>query len=116
MRIGTLQPGTRMETQTISTVNTKSHDLLAISLLWIALLVLIRPWGNFPANDDWSYALAVRNLVTGHRWRLTDFTGVPLATQVVWGTLFSAPFGYSLMALRLSTLVLAWLAILGVYE
>ena len=54
-------------------------------------------------------------MVTRHTWHLTDFTGMPLATQIVWGSIFCLPFGFSHMALRVSGLVAAWIAMAGVY-
>ncbi len=41
---------------------------------------------------------------------------MPLATQVLWGWLFSQPMGFSFTTLRVSTLVLAWAATLGSYS
>src|SRR5438094_4026406 len=96
-------------------LSTDRRALLGVTLVWAALLLIIRPWGNVPSNDDWSWTLAVDAVVNRHRWQLTDFTGMPLATQIVWASLFCLPLGYSLMALRLSTLVLAWFAVAGVF-
>jgi hypothetical protein len=90
------------------------RDLLIITLVWAGAVLIVRPWGNFPINDDWSWALAVDALVTHHTWHLTDFTGMPLATQTVWGALFCLPFGFSFPALRLSGLVAAWVTLAGV--
>ena len=89
--------------------------VLIVTLVWMAAIVAAAPLGDFPINDDWSWALAVKALVVDHTWRLTDFTGMPLATQIVWGALFSLPAGFSFVALRVSTLVLAWAGIVGVY-
>jgi hypothetical protein len=68
--------------------------------------------GNFPLNDDWSYGQAVQNLVSSHQYRLTNWTSMPLLTQVLWGTLFSLPAGFSFTALRFSTLFLSLTALL----
>ena len=40
---------------------------------------------------------------------------MPLATQIVWGSIFCLPFGFSQVALRVSGLVAAWIALVGVY-
>ena len=89
---------------------------IAISIFWITATLLVGPSGDFPLGDDWSYAMAVRTLLDEHRWQLTDFTSMPLGPQVIWGALFCLPGGFSFGALRLSTLVAAWLGTLGTYS
>jgi hypothetical protein len=92
-----------------------ARALAAITVVWIAASAAVHPAGNFPINDDWSYARAVATLVGGHVWRLTDFTSMPLATQIVWGAMFCLPRGFSFEALRASTLMLGWLGGIGMY-
>jgi hypothetical protein len=84
-----------------------------LALLFAALLALTNPTGSFPLNDDWSYGKAVKNLVEKGEYRLTNWTSMPLLTQVLWGALFSLPAGFSFTSLRLSTLVLSFLALLS---
>jgi dolichyl-phosphate-mannose-protein mannosyltransferase len=95
---------------------TDALALLAITIVWAAAIVAVFPRGDFPINDDWSYGRAVQALVDGGVWRLTDFTSMPLATQLVWGALFCLPRGFSFEALRASTLVLGWLGGVGLYR
>jgi hypothetical protein len=90
-------------------------DMLVITLLWCVSILLISPLGNFPLNDDWSYGLAVKNLVEQGDFRPTGWTSMPLITQVLWGSLFCIPGGFSFSALRLATLSLSLLGILGLY-
>jgi dolichyl-phosphate-mannose--protein O-mannosyl transferase len=63
-------------------------------------------------NDDWSYGQAVRNLIQSHEYQLTNWTSMPLLTQVLWGALFSLPAGFSFTALRFSTLFLSLAALM----
>ncbi len=84
-----------------------ARPVLILVFAFLAALVLTNPLGNFPLNDDWSYGQAVQNLVRNHEYRLTNWTSMPLLTQVLWGALFSLPAGFSFTALRLSTLVLS---------
>ena len=84
-----------------------ARPALILVFAFLAVLVLTNPLGNFPLNDDWSYGQAVQNLVQNHEYRLTNWTSMPLLTQVLWGALFSLPAGFSFTALRLSTLVLS---------
>ena len=87
-------------------------SVLILVLLFLVVLVLTNPLGNFPLNDDWSYGQAVQNLVSNHQYRLTSWTSMPLLTQVLWGALFSLPAGFSFTALRFSTLFLSLAALL----
>jgi len=86
---------------------------ILLALLFVALLALANPTGNFPLNDDWSYGKAVKNLVEKGEYRMTNWTSMPLLTQVLWGALFSLPAGFSFTSLRLSTLALSFLALLA---
>lgn len=87
-------------------------SVLVLVVLFLAVLAVTNPTGNFPLNDDWSYGQAVQNLVRNHDYRLSNWTSMPLLTQVLWGALFSLPAGFSFTALRLSTLLLSLAALL----
>lgn len=90
-------------------------DLVAIGSLWVVSLIIVNPSGAFPLNDDWSYALTVKHLLESGSFRPTGFTSMPLIANVLWGSLFCLPAGFSFNALRLSTLTLSILGILGTY-
>lgn len=93
-------------------------DLSAVLLLiavWILAVLAVDPIGNFPLNDDWAYASAVRALVQQGEIRLSGWTATNLIAQLLWGALFCLPFGFSFTALRVSTLVLAVLGVLATY-
>jgi hypothetical protein len=79
------------------------------------MVAVAGPIGEFPLNDDWSYSRAVHTLITHGRFELSDFTAMPLLTQMAWGALFCLPFGFSFTALRLSTVVLGLAGIIGTY-
>src|SRR5580765_6956960 len=69
-RLGTMNPPVPLQaTHTSAFRNPKSDlvDFLSIGLVWIAMIVLANPMGDFPLNDDWVYALAVKSVLeTGH--------------------------------------------------
>jgi hypothetical protein len=90
-------------------------DILLIALLWCGSLVIVDPIGNFPLNDDWSFGLAVRNLIREGDFRPLGWTSPSLITNVLWGSLFCIPGGFSFNALRLSTLTLSLVGTLGTY-
>jgi len=89
---------------------------VVLTTAWVLAIALVNPAGDFPINDDWSYAETVQRLVEHGEWRLNAWTSMPLATQVVWGWLFSQPAGFSFTALRLSSLCLGWWATQGAYS
>lgn len=93
-------------------------NLLVISIIivcWIALLLISDVRGNFPLNDDWSYAQSTKVFVESGRIELTGWTSMPLITQTLWGSLFCSFLGFSFEALRLSTIVLSIIGIIFCY-
>jgi hypothetical protein len=89
--------------------------MLIIAALWCLSLLIVNPFGNFPLNDDWSFGLAVKHLLEKGEFRPLGWTSIPLLTNVLWGSLFCLPAGFSFTALRLSTLTLSLLGLLGCY-
>lgn len=89
--------------------------LAALGALVVLLDVLIRPAGEFPLNDDWSYARCVQSGVERWTFQFTGWTSVPLIAQALWGALFCLPFGFSFAALRLSTAVAGLLGTGGMF-
>lgn len=73
--------------------------------IWIVCVAAVDPFGNFPLNDDWSYAIAVQRLLETGQFHPTDWTSTTLLTHVLWGALFSLPFGVSFVTLRFATIV-----------
>jgi Dolichyl-phosphate-mannose-protein mannosyltransferase len=88
----------------------------AIFLLVYSLAaILIHPFANLPFHDDWTYAWSVEHFLNTGELQVLDWSvHYPLA-QIIWGTLFCLPFGFSFSALRVSTWVLAWLGALALY-
>ncbi len=92
------------------------RDDLGLVLLWIALVAVVGPRGDFPLNDDWAYAANVRHFLDTGRLAFNDWLAMTLVAQVLWGALWAALFGFSHFVLRLSTLFLAGVALLVVYR
>jgi hypothetical protein len=89
--------------------------VLLIVAIWIVVALLIDPRGEFPLNDDWAYAAAVKTLLGGGGIKLPGWTAANLIAQIFWGALFCLPFGFSFTALRISTLVLGVTGVLALY-
>jgi hypothetical protein len=73
----------------------------------------VPPHGDFPVNDDWNHAAAVRGLAERGRLEIGPTTSATLLLQAFWGAAFARLLGFSFDTLRLATLVLAALALVG---
>ena len=90
--------------------------LTGLIALWLGMIVLAWPLGEFPTNDDWCYSRGVYSLVEqGHLALPPGWAAMTLIGHVLWGALFSVPFGFSFIALRVSTLVMGAAGIAGTY-
>ncbi|MFA7159251.1 MAG: glycosyltransferase family 39 protein [Kiritimatiellia bacterium] len=93
---------------------TAAIDILSIAFLWCASLIVTNPIGDFPLNDDWVYGLAVKHMLANGDFS-PGCTTATLVTNVLVGSLFSIPTGFSFIALRVSTLTLSLLGISATY-
>ncbi len=89
--------------------------VVGVAVAWGILVASVNPVGDFPLNDDWAYGLPVKWLVEQGRLRFTDWQVHPLITQVLWGSLFALPAGFSFTVLRCSTLVMAAIGLAATY-
>ena len=90
-------------------------DLFCLTLTWCFFVIIVNPIGDFPLNDDWSFGLAVQYFMQVGSFHPTGWTTMTLLTNVLWGSLFCLPDGFSFTALRISTLTASWLGVLGTY-
>lgn len=82
--------------------------LFGLTLVWLYVIILINPIGDFPLNDDWSYAYNVKKLALENEIDFHDWGAMTLIVHTIWGALFCKIFGFSFTILRISTLVLGW--------
>ncbi|MEM9930155.1 MAG: hypothetical protein AAF840_10075, partial [Bacteroidota bacterium] len=92
-----------------------THPLSIAYGCWLLALLVVEPVGEFPLNDDWAYALSVKNWLETGQFGIIDWPAMSLFAQIVWGTAWAKVFGFSFTILRVSTLVLAGIA-LGCFE
>ena len=83
---------------------------LLVALLWGIIIVLMRPWGDFPLNDDWSFAWSVKRLLDGNGLQLLSNMDKLLYFQVLLGAAASMIFGFSFVTLRFVSLGCALIA------
>jgi hypothetical protein len=85
-------------------------------LLWIVMIFIVNPIGNFPLNDDWQYARPAMFLADKGYYFSPDGYSPIIVVQVLWGSLFCLPGGFSFTALRISVLVLGLIGVLTFYS
>jgi hypothetical protein len=87
-------------------------DLALILGLYVLAILIAGPWGDFPINDDWSWAYATRTLLYDHVWRPTGFTSMPLISHSLWDGMFCLAAGNcSFETLRLANVAAGTLAV-----
>ena len=89
--------------------------LILLSVVWILVIFIVNPIGNFPINDDWAYAKNVYHLAVNGVLIFSDWPAMTLIAQTLWGALFCKLFGFSFTTLRFSVLVIALLGIVFYY-
>jgi len=90
-------------------------DFLALTALWLLAVLIVNPLGDFPLNDDWAMSRSVKHLVEHGDYLPTGALAMTLIMHVFWGALFCIPHGFSFTAVRISTLVLSLVGVLGLY-
>ena len=88
---------------------------VAIAVVWLAMVILVNPIGDFPLGDDWIYGGATKLLVEHGDFRIPGWVAANALTQAFLGALFCLPVQFSYTALRLSTLTLGFVGVLALY-
>src|SRR4051812_12567590 len=94
----------------LMTLSQRAARGLEIALLLAAFavaIILIRPRGDFPLNDDWDFAMPTWHFARTGQFHFSQFTAVSLRALVVWGAMWTRAFGESFEVLRASTLTLS---------
>jgi len=95
-------------------VQNKLFIPIGFACLWLIMVLLVQPIGDFPLNDDWCFGKVVYLLI--EKGTLDFQVSAPtLFTQALWGAVFCMPFGFSFTALRMSTLTLGLIGILATF-
>lgn len=80
---------------------------LLLSFIWILLVILVNPFGDFPLNDDWQYAYPVKQLLEKGQFEMQGQFAPNILLQVAWGYLSCRVFGsFDFTYLRFGVLLL----------
>lgn len=89
--------------------------LAGAGLLGSAAFFLLRPFGDFPLNDEWAYAYSVGIFLETGGLRICEAATPNVTIQAVWGSLFRRLLGPGYFPLRVSTFASAWLGAAAFY-
>lgn len=90
--------------------------LLIIPLLFLLQSLFVSPLYEFPLNDDWVYALSVKNFYEKGIFKILGAMAANCVFHTFWGWIFVLPFGFSFSALRISTILLHLVGSLALYK
>jgi hypothetical protein len=90
-------------------------ELVSLLCIYLCIVIIINPRGNFPTNDDWSYSRTVKTFLETGVFQLTGWGSLPLLPQAMWGWLFCKIFGFSFEILRFSTFILSIISLIFIY-
>jgi len=84
-------------------------------LVYFFVAIPLHLFADVPLHDDWTYAWSVEHFLKTGKLAVLDWSIHYPFAQILWGALFCLPFGFSFSALRVSTVMLAWLGALAFY-
>jgi hypothetical protein len=115
-----MNPSTQLTTKdSIDGSRTVLRLVFAVLAVWVLIVVVVGPVGEFMVNDDWAFVKSLESLKNTGRlastgWGPRDAPGGPsLITHLLWGLLFVEVWGFSLTILRISVLTLGVLGSLS---
>ena len=84
----------------------RQPPILWALLAYVAAILFIAPWGNFPLNDDWCYAHVAKRLAETGQFRVDCPVAPSLLGQSLLAAVLIRSFGFSHTLLRVLTIAL----------
>ena len=102
----TVSASGREHVPAMSLLRSRAHRLsLGAPLgLFTLVILLVRPWGNYPLDDDWIYARILKRFVETGKFVFDHDTGAAFIGQGLIATPIVRLFGFSHLNLRLLTI------------
>jgi hypothetical protein len=94
----------------------KEKEFYFLVILWLALIVIVNPAGNFPIGDDFSYAGPVKHYLQTGQLKITDWSSMTLIAHLYFGIIITYIFGFSFNALRAVSLIAGLFGVVGSYS
>ena len=83
----------------------QQKGVFSIILIWILSLFFVNISGEFTLIDDWAYSKSVQDLSEYGVFKIYDRIAITFLSNLLWGSLFTKIFGFSLFVLRISTVI-----------
>jgi 4-amino-4-deoxy-L-arabinose transferase-like glycosyltransferase len=93
----------------------KHKYFYAVLFLFVIAEFIVRPTGNYPLNDDWTYGKSILFLFLNDKYDIGT-SASSLWTHLMWGMLFTKVFGFSFVVLRISTLISSVVGLFVLYK
>jgi hypothetical protein len=94
----------------------KNYFFFVLIAIYALCIFFIKPFKDFPLNDDWAYAWSSEQLVKHGVLKISDWVSPTSVFHVVLGALFSFIFGFNHGTLRLTTLFMSLLGGFFLYK
>jgi hypothetical protein len=88
------------------------YPALSVGILFLLVEAFICPYGDFPLNDDWAYALCVKNFVRDGNFNFSFWQAIPNLPSIFAGIIFCKVFGFSFVVLRMTSILLTFSSVL----
>ena len=94
--------------------NVQWRHTFILFAIWTIAIVIIQPFFELPVNDDWSYIQNVQSLYQGI-FELSFWPSPTTIAQTGVGYLYSLLVGFSIVKLRVLTMILGFVSVLISY-
>ena len=96
-------------------LSNNKFNILLLFILWVVIIIIINPTGNFPFGDDFAYGRPVKHFLETGQIRITDWSSMTLVAHIYIGVIVTKIFGFSFTVLRITTLFFGFIGMVGTY-
>lgn len=89
--------------------------LLILTAVFVGSIAFVGVSGDFPLNDDWSFAITTRRLAAAHTWAPVGWASMTLVTNALWALPICLASSCGFVDLRLATMLAALLLFSATY-
>jgi hypothetical protein len=89
--------------------------LLILAVVFVGSIAFVGISGDFPLNDDWSFAITTRRLADAHTWAPVGWASMTLITNALWALPICIASSCGFVDLRLATMLAALLLFSATY-